>query len=256
MISNTEAIILHAMAYGDTSKIVTMYSKEYGKIKVVAKGARNLKSGKFGSSLEPLAHSSIILYKKEHRTLHLLSKSEIARPLVKLHNDADKMFTGLALIELVNMVMHDEEKNTEIFELLSEALQTINGAQKNFINVFISFELKLFTNFGFGLSLSACDRCGRETRSAEFDSVMLRLSDGKFVCSDCAEGSSPGGLKIRGGMIRSLHFLQSNDIGRVCSLQLTPIARDEILATLQSYLRYHIEGSRTLQSISLLYKST
>ena len=253
MIAGTEVIILHAIDYGDSSKIVTMYSKEYGKIKVVAKGARNMKSSKFGSSLEPLAHSSIILYKKENRTLHLLSKSEIVRPLVKIHDNADKMFTGLALIELVNMVMHDEEKNIEIFELLSVALRTINEAEKNFINVFISFELKLFANFGFGMTLSVCDRCGRETETAEFDSVMLRLSDGKFVCADCARGNSPGGLQLRGGIIRSLHFLQSNDISRVCSLQISPIARDEALATLQSYLRYHIEGTRTLQSFSLLY---
>ena len=63
MIVSTDAIVLRSMKYGETSKIVTLYSKKFGKIKVIAKGARSAKS-KFGASLEPMMHSSVIFYKK------------------------------------------------------------------------------------------------------------------------------------------------------------------------------------------------
>src|SRR3989304_672478 len=105
MIVSTDAIVLRSMKYGDTSKIVTLYSRKYGKIKVIAKGARSAKS-KYGASLEPMTHSSIVIYKTEHRELHLLSKCEIASPFHKLNDDGDKMVVGLALVEIVNMVMH------------------------------------------------------------------------------------------------------------------------------------------------------
>ncbi|MBP6673311.1 MAG: recombination protein O N-terminal domain-containing protein, partial [Bacteroidetes bacterium] len=52
MIVETEAVVLHTMDFRDTSKIVTLYSRKFGKIKVIAKGTRNQKTNKFGSSLE------------------------------------------------------------------------------------------------------------------------------------------------------------------------------------------------------------
>ncbi len=255
MIVETEAIVLHAMNYGDTSKIVTLYSRKYGKIKIVAKGARNQKGNKFGSSLEPMTYSSVVLYKKEHRDLHLLSKSEIVTPLTKLQDESEKMFTALAVIELVNMMMHDEEENETIFRLLHDTLVLIDSAEKNVMNVFIAFQLQLFKMHGFGLSLDSCEQCGKKTATNEFRFVLLRLSDGKFICSGCGEANSVGGMKMSGGLLRSLHFLQTNELAKTMTLQLAFSAKDEILDVLQSYLRYHIEGSRTLRSLSLLYSN-
>lgn len=252
MIVETQAIVLRTMNYGDSSKIVTLYSKKFGKIKVVAKGVRSQKMNKFGSSLEPMTYSSVVLYKKEHKDLHLLSKSEIVRPFMKIQDDSEKLFTGLALIELVNMVMHDEEENGAVFTLLAEALETVNGIAKNVVNVFYSFQLKLFSNFGFGITLDQCIRCRRDYTNKETAFVMLRLSDGKFVCSACSAETSAGGVRITGGVFRTLQFFQMNDIAKAGSIQLTNGMKDEINATLQSYLRYHIEGSRTIQSISML----
>ena len=123
MIVSTDAIVLRSMKYGETSKIVTLYSKKFGKIRVMAKGARSAKS-KFGASLEPMMHSSIILYKKEQRDLHLLSKSELSRPFLKFGGNGDRLAAGLALVELVNLVMHDEEENLPMFGLLVEALES------------------------------------------------------------------------------------------------------------------------------------
>ncbi len=104
MIVSTDAIVLRSMKYGETSKIVTLYSQKFGKIKVIAKGARGAKS-RFGASLEPMTHSSVILYKKEERELNLLSKSEITKSFLKFGSSGDRLATGLAVVELVNMVM-------------------------------------------------------------------------------------------------------------------------------------------------------
>ena len=253
MIVETEAVVLHSIHYGDTSKIVTLYSRKYGKIKVVAKGARNPKTNKFGSSLEPMTHSSVVLYKKEHRDLHLLSKSEIVTSFSKTQDISEKMFTGLSLIELVNMVMHDEEENELIFVLLVDSLKAIDASTKNRINVLLSFLTKMFSQFGFGLSLEQCERCGKLSDKEDFSLIFLRLSDGKFICQHCSEGTTVSGVKVTGGALKSLIFLQTNDSERVLTLSLSHAMREDILGLLQSYLRYHVEGSRTLKSLSLLH---
>ena len=252
MIVETDSVVLHAIDYGDTSKIVTLYTQRYGKIKVIAKGVRSQKN-KFGSSLEPMTISSVVLYKKEQRDLHLLSKSEIRIPLSKLQSDAERMFTSLALVELVNMVMHDEEENGVIYALLTEALQTIDASSQNRVNVLLSFMLKLFTQFGFGIRLDHCSVCSRPVHNGEIPYASLRLSDGSLVCSQCGSGSGAAGVKIEGGILKSLHYLQHAEINRAPVLSIDRANVDRILTIVQSYLQYHSEGSRTLKSLSLLF---
>ena len=66
MLIKTEAIILKSMKYRDTSKIVTFYTKEFGKLKGIAKGARTAKVN-LVAALEPMTHSMLVIYKKEHQ---------------------------------------------------------------------------------------------------------------------------------------------------------------------------------------------
>jgi DNA repair protein RecO (recombination protein O) len=252
MIVETEAVVLHTMDFRDTSKIVTLYSKKFGKIKVIAKGTRNQKTNKFGSSLEPMTHSSVVLYKKEQQDLHLLSKSEIVAVFSRMQTDPERMYTGLALVELMNMVMHNEEENERLFLMLAASLRTIDTAEKNALNVLFAFMVKMFDQFGFGLSVGSCFNCGRKTEENEFSSVLLRLSDGKYICPHCSEDLTSTGTKITGGLLRSLYFFQVNTIEKSTILTFNAAMRDDLLAVVQSFLRYHIDGIRTLRSLTLL----
>ncbi len=253
MIVETEAVVLHSMDFRDTSKIVTLYSKKFGKIKVVAKGTRNQKTNKFGSSLEPMTHSSVVIYKKEQQDLHLLSKSEIVTSFSRMQTDSERMFTGLGLIELMNMVMHNEEENERLFLMLAASLKTIDTAEKNAVNVLLAFMVKMFDQFGFGLSVDSCVNCGRETEKNEFTSVLLRLSDGKYNCPHCSEDLTSTGTKIAGESLKSLHYFQLNTIEKSTALTFTASMRDDLIAILQSFLHYHIDGIRTLKSLTLLH---
>lgn len=255
MIVGTDAVVLHSMDYGDTSKIVTLYTKKYGKIKVIAKGVRSQKN-KFGSSLEPMTISSVVLYKKEHRDLHLLSKSEIATPLNRIQKDSDRMFTALALVELVNMIMHDEEENDVIFTFLTEALPVIDETSKNQINVLVSFMLKMFDQFGIGINLNNCASCKKNLQGADVSSASLRVSDGTFLCSDCSASGTGSGVKLEGGMLKSLFYLQQSPIRKAPVLSIARQKVNDILTIVQSYLHYHNEGSRTLKSLSLLFSNS
>ncbi len=253
MIEETEAIVLHAMKYGDTSKIVTLYTKKFGKIKVIAKGSRKA-NAKFGSSLEPMSHTSIVLYKKKTRDLHLLSKSEIVTPFKKLNSEPEKIFVGLAAVELVNTVMHDEEQNEKIFLLFVETLKAINAAAKNEINYFIHFLLNIVTLFGFRMAIDECSICKKQSQSEDIGAALFQLSGGKIVCLECSESHNSSGMKISAGALKSLNKINISQLADSTTLTLSNSIKNEILNVLQMYLRYHFENSRTLNSLSLLYK--
>lgn len=251
MIVSTDAIVLRSMKYGETSKIVTFYSRRYGKIKVIAKGARN-RNNAFGASLEPMTHSSIVLYKKEQRDLHVLSKCEIAQPFLKLNEDGDRMAVGLAMIELVNMVMHDEEENQPMFALLLQSLEAIDAASGRFINVLFSFELRMSEIFGYELTLQHCSRCGRDiVEGAENGNAFLQVANGSIVCAECHARFNAGGIKVSKGIVRSLLQLKTVPVKSASDIVLSSSNRSEMFALLQTYLKYHIEGVRTLKSLSL-----
>lgn len=252
MIEETRAVILRAMKYGDTSKIVTLYTRRFGKVKVVAKGARNQRTSKFGSSLEPMSLSSVVFYKKEHKDLHLLSKSETATPLNRIQEEPERMFTGLALVELVNMMMHDEEENAAIYDLLEQALMLLNGADRNAVNILAAFMVKLFSLFGFGIDADHCVRCGQHQHQQEFPYAIIRLSDGRFTCAGCSVEYQTAGVRLNGGTLRTLGFFAHYPLERAMTISVPSVMREDLLSLLQSYLRYHVEGVRTLRSFALL----
>ncbi len=252
MIVSTDAIVLRSMKYRDTSKIVTLYSEKFGKISVIAKGARAARN-KFGASLEPMTHSTVVIYKKEHRDLHLLSKSEIVQPFFKTHVEPDKLTVGLALVELVHLVMHDEEENLHMFALLADSLRALETSERHSLNILFAFELKLVQQLGFAPHFESCARCGTDVLHNDgVKFVHVILARGSVVCSNCIEGHDGAGIRITKGVVRSLAHFASAPIDNVSRLDLDVQQQDEILALLQTYLQYHVAGARTLRSLSLL----
>ena len=85
-IVKTEGIVLKRMDFRETSRIVTLYTKSFGKIKVLAKGVRRPKS-KFGSSLETLTRTAIVFYKREQKDLYTISEGDILDSFERLRSD-------------------------------------------------------------------------------------------------------------------------------------------------------------------------
>jgi len=126
MIVNSEAIVLRSRQQGETSKIVTLYTLAYGKLNVIAKGAREMKS-KFGGALEAFSHINAIFYKKENVEpgLYLLSKAETIESNAGILNSLSKIEAATGIVELMRRSMHDEEATPAIFELLRSVFPTV-----------------------------------------------------------------------------------------------------------------------------------
>ena len=99
-IIRTDAIVLRGLDYGETSRIVTLFTRERGKMSVMAKGARKTKS-KFGSTLQPMSHVEVVFYYKPTRTLQILSESSHVRAFHDLQRSLEKITLGLRVVELV-----------------------------------------------------------------------------------------------------------------------------------------------------------
>ena len=276
MITKTEAVVLKTMKYRDTSKIVTFYTRRFGKMRGIAKGARQLKN-KFGSSLDPLSRVALVFYKKEQRELQLISQCDILGASKGIRSDLDKMATGLAVLELVDQLSHEEE-NEPLYLLLSETLERIETAGKNVTNLYYAFAVRCSALLGFMPDVSSCSACSRTLNSLEGEgSVLFRLSSGGIVCNTCAgerrslvgrqyshersSGYRPSAgsrdeerIRISISTVKSLSFLLHAPLVNVTALALAPPEGNEIDGTLRLYLRQHFESMRPVKALDLIKK--
>lgn len=187
MIQKVEAIVLRSMEYQETSKILTIFTREFGSLGVIVKGARKNRN-KFGASLEPLAHIRAVVYKKETRDLQLLTDAELISSYPKIQRDFEKLFLSLSMLELVYFVTRHREQNELLFDLLLHALEAIEHATNSIVLLFYYFEARLIWLLGFQPSLDACTQCHRNIHQliAEgIQRVVFDYSRGSFRCGDC-----------------------------------------------------------------------
>lgn len=262
MLIKTEAIILKTMKYRDTSKIVTFYTKEYGKLKGIAKGARTAKN-KFGSALEPMTLSMLVIYKKEHRDLHLISQCDAIDSFKNLTEDLDRMTTALAVIALINQVTHDEERNPALFALLSETLSTLNSSLKNYSSYLHAFRLRLASLFGYAPNFEVCGECGETLVVGNGEKqYAFQVARGAVFCNRCcvpsdssmSVGENVAFISISAKLLQILQRLLNAKINSLGNLEFDIQIGNQIDELLRLYLRYHFEGLKPLKLIELFHQ--
>jgi DNA repair protein RecO (recombination protein O) len=258
LLVKTEVIVLRLMKYRDTSRIVTFYSKEYGKLKGIAKGARTAKN-KFGSSLEPLSHSMLLIYKKEHRDLHLISQCDSIDSFRNLTEDLDRMTVALSVLELIDHVTHHEERTPELFALLVDTLNALNESARNYNTYLQAFQLRLAALLGYAANFDTCGQCGKPVPAGDLENqVAFQIVRGAIFCNICRNPVDSELLSIDKGAVSIALSMQAVQIiRRLVNAQLLSLNNldyngrigNEIDELIRLYLRYHFDGLKPLKSI-------
>ncbi|MEY3386564.1 MAG: repair protein RecO [Bacteroidota bacterium] len=151
VIVSTEAIIIHSRRFGDSSRIVTAYARELGKVGLVAKGARTTNSS-LGPALEPMSHVRLTVYHGKNRDLHTVSRAETITPRNRLQGSFDHLGAGLLMCEFIMRTQAQEQPDADMFELLGRALNVLDTVpDEDAYSVSVAMRLRLADLMGFGL---------------------------------------------------------------------------------------------------------
>src|SRR3970040_2354083 len=181
-IVKTEAVVLSKMDYRDSSNILTLYTKDYGKISVIHKGARSPKSKK-GFIAEPLNHLQIIIYRKDSRDLQLLSSADLISHFPRIKEDLDKLKYSLAILELVKNLTPEGEENTKLFNSLTRILFLLDSSDEGPKVTFGRFFLFFLKEIGYEIQLKKCSSCQNNLMNC--DNLGYNSELGIF-CSQCS----------------------------------------------------------------------
>jgi len=249
MIAKTEAVVLKTTKYGDSSKIVRLYTRQYGKLSVIAKGARRA-TNRFGSALAPMNLVVAVLYKKENRDLHLLSQCDLIVSFHRLSEEMERMAAAMSVIELVDAVTHDEERNEPLFGIIRQSLEVLTTATSNAINVLYVFEVRLLELLGYKPSFHQCVQCAAHLDESAIGGtdVGWHLGKGGALCATCS-GNSIGHQTLTAAGLKVLQMFQDAvDLHSVMDLTLSPPLRNEVAHILHRHFQQHVEGLRRLKA--------
>jgi DNA repair protein RecO (recombination protein O) len=245
-LQKTEAIILKSLKQGETSKILTFYTRSRGKVKAIAKGARSSRS-RFGGSLEPLNYVTMVFYEKENRDLQSLSQADIVESFQRVRRDLEKTALAMACCELVDRVEVGIAPNPQLFKLLLQTLRGINRTTNRPFDFFRACQVALFDIMGVRPNFEECMNCSRPSEGT----VKFDISSGGYVCASCSRPTSPGFILPR-EVLSALRNIQTG-AGHQPNRALTSATGQQQLDDfLAHYLRYHVDGVYDLRSIKFL----
>jgi len=142
-IRTTEAVVLKAQAFRNTSLIATVYTRDFGKVQGIAKGIRvrcARKDSKFYCFLEPLTLNKIVYYQKSRSGLHLLTQSDLLNQFQPIKQDLDKLSIASFMLELVDKGTQLEDVNKDIFDLLVNSLTQLCGGESDSSRILSFFQ--------------------------------------------------------------------------------------------------------------------
>ena len=191
----TDAIVLRVVEFSETSCIVTLFTRSLGKISTIAKGARRKKSP-FEAALDLIAICRIVLLHKSSQSLDILTEAKLQRRFRSSARDLERHYTGLYLIELLNLLTEEADPHEDLFDAAVSAIEAIDADQTGDLNdeiaspqdALIRFELRMLELLGHLPMLTHCVDCGREKTTIH--RVQFGLNRGGIICQNCRPGKT------------------------------------------------------------------
>jgi DNA repair protein RecO (recombination protein O) len=188
----TDAIVLHAFDYLESSRIIRLLTREAGVQSVLARGARKSR-GRYGCALDLFAEGTAQIYVKPNRELHNLAAFEISRSREEVSHDVGRFTAASAVAELA-LRFGGEEANPQLYDTVVDSLDRISrSAAEETIEEGLAACWRIVSVLGFTPELSSCALCHTPLRDAE-DATFSHASGG-IVCTSCGK-LVPGGRKI------------------------------------------------------------
>lgn len=228
------AIVLRHSDWGEADRLLTLFTREVGKLRAVAKGARKARSRKAGH-LEPFTHVRLQLAKG--RDLPIVTQAETVDAYIPMREDLIKTGYAAYAAELLDRFTYEEEIESSIpFRLLAETLGRISQENDAWLAVRY-YEMRLLDHLGFRPQLFKCANC--EEAIEPVDQFFSPLAGG-VICPRCGHGL-PGLWTISVDALKYLRHFQRSGYGEASRAHPVPEVKQELETLMQGFFTYLLE---------------
>ena len=232
------AIVIRLVEFSESSLVVTLFTREFGKVRGLAKGARRPK-GPFESALDLLALCRLVFLRKSSEALDLLTEAKLLRRFRPAGHNLSSLYAGYYVAELLNELTDDYDPHQELFDLADETLAALTAGEP-VANRVLRFELGSLRVLGHLPSFEVCVECGKRVPIA--GRVAFGQLDGGVLCSPCRVGKRQVAL-VSAGALRAMAGLADPTSRASRRMEIDRRSRGEIRGLLNHYL-YNLLGRK------------
>ena len=248
MYTETEGIILRQTKTLNGRRMITLFSKKYGKI---GAGTSLSERGKNRSSLaiRPFCRGRYELFK--NRDTYNINSAETVESYYSIGEDVDKYMEAARILELTDAMLGEDQPQPALYDLLCQYLSMMAERRTGFSTLGTAYELKALKILGSGVNVKRCARCGGEKTDK---GCVLSVTEGGLVCGGCAkeqDGSDPLIFTAGDDILSVIGYINDHPLKSLEKLVLQPSVEGRLRTFLGAYISYHL-GIDRLKSDSLL----
>jgi DNA repair protein RecO (recombination protein O) len=233
----SDAIVIRQADFSESSRVLTLFTRDFGKVSCLAKGAKRLKSS-FDLALDLLSQCRVVFLHKSSASLDLLTEAQLEKRFQPVPGKLSFLYGGYYVAELLNALTEEDDPHPDLYEAAVRTLDALSRPDALFVAI-TSFELTVLKEIGQLPDFEICTICQLPIEID--DRARFWVSQGGLICSKCGHSEyettafQPGSLAILRQMVQSGHLRDR--------LQVTQRQQKEIRQILTSAIS-HALGRR------------
>lgn len=246
LLQKVEGIVIRTIDYGETNKIVNLFTREMGKIGVMARGAKKPQS-RLTSVSQMFIYGHFLI--QTGSGLGTLQQGEIINSFRGLREDLEKSAYSAYIVELTDKLTEEKKTNPFLFELLFQTLNYFNEGMDLEILTYI-YEMKMLNIAGIYPKLDGCVNCSNTEGKFAFS-----IREGGFICHRCFHidpnfiGISPATLKL----LRLFYYFDIHRLGKISVKDNTKKELKTVISSLyDEYSGLNLKSKRFLTQLDRL----
>lgn len=227
MLYRVEGIVIRSMDYGEGNKIITLCTESNGKIGVLVRGAKKIKS-RHAAMTQLFTYGEYVFF-RQNGGLGTLNAGELIDAHAALREDLFLAAYASYACELLDKTLQDEEVGSFWFTQLKACLEGLSAGKDPQIVIHL-FEMKILQAAGYGPSFEACISCGRTD-----DHLVVSPRLGGKLCRSCRH-HDPAALQISPGTFKLLSLFEKMDLRRLGNIEVKDATKQELKTVMRHFM--------------------
>lgn len=235
-IEKTEGLVLRRTDYSNTSLIVGLYTKRYGRLDVIAKGARRDKSS-FHGVLDLANHVQVVYYRHARSGLHTLSECSLLDDFLGLRTELFRFYAGSNVLELISSLTVADDRHLDLFELALDGLSALSLGQRPAASLVI-FQTDLLRLLGYLPVFFECVLCGKNVLSDK--KAFFSPLKGGALCRLCGSQATSK-FAVGGDLLSRLHDLSDLSPAQADTADISDSECGRLIVILLKYFTFLLD---------------
>ncbi|NND97668.1 MAG: DNA repair protein RecO [Pirellulaceae bacterium] len=237
----TTAIVLRITEFSETSLVVTLLTRDFGRISALAKGARRPK-GPFEGALDLLAVCRVVVIRKNSDALDLLTEAKLQRRFRGAERSLERLHAGYYVAEILKLLTDDHDPHPNVYDLALQTLAQIDGTGAVAASL-VYFDAQILRMLGHAPATEKCTECGNEVEKTA--RMVFALIGGGVVCKNCRARQHQT-VSVRREVIDEMQRLQLSETK--LPTEVSPQVYGELRAVMNRYIQALLGTQPRMQS--------